>query len=186
MVTRVAALVLSIHACVIDRQRIDMAIDLQTFRTVMGRFATGVTVVTTSLKEQRFGITVNAFSSVSLDPPLVLVCIEHSSYVHDALVESGVFAVNFLSRDQENLSVCFAGNSEERHNNFCGVASHAGVTGAPIFDKCLGFIDCRIVASYPGGDHTIFLGQVEAQDAFEDEPLLYYRSHYLNSPEFES
>src|SRR5215831_20820207 len=91
------------------------------FKAVMGRFATGVTVVTTALGSQRAGITVNAFCSVSLDPPLVLICIEHGSYVHDALMESGVFAVNFLSRDQEDLSVCFAGNSEERHGNFCGV-----------------------------------------------------------------
>jgi flavin reductase (DIM6/NTAB) family NADH-FMN oxidoreductase RutF len=160
-----------------------MAVDIQTFRSVMSRFATGVTVVTTAVSKQRFGMTVNAFCSVSLDPPLVLICIEHSSHVHDALVESGVFAVNFLSSAQEQLSACFAGNSVERHSNFCGVTSHTVATGAPVFDDCLGFVDCRIVATYPGGDHTIILGQVEAQDAVEGEPLLYYRSHYLNSSE---
>jgi flavin reductase (DIM6/NTAB) family NADH-FMN oxidoreductase RutF len=113
----------------------------------------------------------------------VLICIERGSHVHDALIESGVFAVNFLSSDQEQLSVCFAGNSVERHGNFCGVTSHSVATGAPVFDDCLGFVDCRIVATYPGGDHTIILGQVEAQDALEGEPLLYFRSHYRNSSE---
>src|SRR5215471_14169166 len=107
-----------------------MAVDIQTFRTVMSRFATGVTVVTTTFGEQRLGITVNAFCSVSLDPPLVLICIERGSHVHDALVESGVFAVNFLSTEQERLSICFAGNSVERHANFCGVTSHTVATGA--------------------------------------------------------
>ena len=160
-----------------------MAIDIATFRAVMSRFATGVTVVTTCAGTERLGITVNAFCSVSLDPPLVLVCIEHGSHVHDAFIESGVFAVNFLSRDQEGLSVCFAGHSEERYSTFCGVTSHTVATGAPIFDHSLGFVDCRIVGTYAGGDHTIILGQVEAQEAYEGEPLLYYRSQYLNSEE---
>jgi flavin reductase (DIM6/NTAB) family NADH-FMN oxidoreductase RutF len=160
-----------------------MAIDIATFRAVMSRFATGVTVVTTCAGTERLGITVNAFCSVSLDPPLVLICIEHGSNVHDALIKCGVFAVNFLSRDQESISVCFAGHSEERYRDFCGVASHVIATGAPIFDNSLGFIDCRIVATYPGGDHTIILGQVEAQEAYEGEPLLYYRSEYLNAQE---
>jgi flavin reductase (DIM6/NTAB) family NADH-FMN oxidoreductase RutF len=160
-----------------------MAIDIATFRTVMSRFATGVTVVTTCTGTERLGITINAFCSVSLDPPLVLICVEHGSQVHDALIESGVFAVNFLSRDQESLSVCFAGHSEERFSSFCGVTSHTIATGAPIFDDSLGFVDCRIVATYPGGDHTIILGQVEAQEAYDGEPLLYYRSHYLAAQE---
>ena len=160
-----------------------MAIDIATFRAVMSRFATGVTVVTTCAGAERLGITVNAFCSVSLDPPLVLICVEQGSQVHDALIASGVFAVNFLSRDQENLSVCFAGHSEERFSNFCGVTSHTIATGAPIFDDSLGFVDCRIVATYPGGDHTIILGQVEAREAYDGEPLLYYRSHYLAAQE---
>ncbi len=163
-----------------------MAVDIQTFRSVMSRFATGVTVVTTLVGTERLGITVNAFCSVSLTPPLVLICIEHGSHVHDALIESGVFAVNFLSQDQEQLSICFAGNSRERYSNFCGVSSHIAVTGAPVFDDSLGFVDCRIVATYPGGDHTIILGQVEAQDAYDGEPLLYYRSRYRNSTDPES
>jgi flavin reductase (DIM6/NTAB) family NADH-FMN oxidoreductase RutF len=163
-----------------------MAVDIETFRSVMSRFATGVTVVTTLAGSERLGITVNAFCSVSLVPPRVLVCIERSSHVHDALIESGIFAVNFLSREQEQLSTCFAGNSPERRTEFCGVSSHTVATGAPVFDDSLGFIDCRITATYPGGDHTIILGQVEAQDARDGDPLLYSRSHYLNSTEWKS
>lgn len=155
-----------------------MAVDPRQFRSVMGRFATGVTVVTTCQEGERLGITVNAFCSVSLDPPLVLVCIERTSRVHDVLLQSGVFAVNFLSKQQERLSTCFAGNSERRYRDFCGATSHAAATGAPILDGCIGYVDCRIVESYPGGDHTIVLGRVEALGQSEGEPLLYYRSRY--------
>jgi flavin reductase (DIM6/NTAB) family NADH-FMN oxidoreductase RutF len=158
-----------------------MAVDADTFRTVMGRFATGVTVVTTCDGAQRYGITVNAFCSVSLDPPLVLICIDHTSRVHNILAESGIFAVNFLRSDQAHLSTCFATTTEERYAHFCHVRSHPVVTGAPVFDESLGYADCRIVASYPGGDHTIFLGQVEALHVGDGEPLLYYHSRYLNA-----
>ncbi|HEU5441617.1 MAG TPA: flavin reductase family protein [Ktedonobacterales bacterium] len=157
-----------------------MTVDADSFRAVMGHFATGVSVVTTCDGSQRQGITVNAFCSVSLEPPLVLVCIEKTSHVHDAMRASGVFAVNLLRADQEQFSTGFASNTEERRRDFCHVASHTVATGAPVFDVSLGFADCRVVAMYPGGDHTIFLGRVEALGAFEGEPLLYYRSHYLH------
>lgn len=155
-----------------------MTVDAQAFRAIMGRFATGVAVVTTCEGSQRMGITVNAFCSVSLDPPLVLVCIEHTSHVYDALLRSGIFAVNLLRDDQQQLSICFAGNSEERYRDFCSARSHTEATGAPVFDELLGWADCRVVASYPGGDHTIFVGRVEALGAGTGEPLLYYRSAY--------
>ena len=156
-----------------------MTIDTSEFRKVMGRFATGVTVVTTCNGQQRQGITVNAFCSVSLDPPLVLICVEKTSLVHEALRRSGFFAVNFLHSGQENLSNCFAGNTDERHLRFCDARSHTVATGAPVLEDTLGYVDCRIVAEYPGGDHTIFLGQVEALEAREGDPLLYFRSQYL-------
>jgi flavin reductase (DIM6/NTAB) family NADH-FMN oxidoreductase RutF len=159
-----------------------MTVDSQAFRAVMGRFATGVAVVTTCEGSQRMGITVNAFCSVSLDPPLVLVCIERTSRLYEALLRSGIFAVNLLRDDQQQLSICFAGTSEERYRDFCSVSSHAEATSAPVFDESLGWADCRVVASYPGGDHTIFVGQVEALGAGTGEPLLYYRSNYLQNP----
>ncbi|MFI5271940.1 MAG: flavin reductase family protein [Ktedonobacterales bacterium] len=160
-----------------------MTVDAQTFRSVMGQFATGVTVVTTCEGTHRFGITVNAFCSVSLEPPLVLVCLERTSRVFAALSQSGVFAINFLRADQERLSTCFAGNSEERYRDFCDVTTHTEATGAPVFDDALGFADCRIMAAYPGGDHTIFLGRVEALAIGTGEPLLYFQSRYLHSTE---
>lgn len=160
-----------------------MDVDTATFRAVMSRFATGVTVATTCQGEQRIGITVNAFTSVSLDPPLVLICIERASVVHDMFVRSGVFAVNFLAADQEDISAGFAASTPERYENFCGVASHPVVTGAPVFDTCLAFVDCRVVSIYDGGDHSIFLGRVVALATGEGLPLLYYRSRYLRTQE---
>ncbi len=181
-----------------------MAIEKDFFRQVMGRFATGVTVVTTNYHGTPAGLTVNAFCSVSLNPPLVLVCIDRTSSVLPLIRESGIYAVNILTTEQEAFSRCFASPSEERHTHFCHADYHTAATGAPILDGALAFIDTRIVAEYAGGDHIIFIGQVEAmgassQVAFADEsakedatlvgheeemtseeslPLGYYRGQY--------
>jgi flavin reductase (DIM6/NTAB) family NADH-FMN oxidoreductase RutF len=155
-----------------------MAITSQEFRAVLGRFTTGVTVVTTCEGSRRAGITVNAFTSVSLDPPLVLICIERTAYIHDILVRSGIYAVNLLTAAQQHLSECFASRSAERDEEFCGQNSHDAVTGAPILDETLAFVDCRVIDIYPGGDHSIFLGRVEALGGGETSPLLYYRGAY--------
>lgn len=160
-----------------------MPVDPTAFRAVMGRFATGVTVVTTCQGTRRAGITVNAFASVSLDPPLVLICIDRTSHVHDFLLESGMFAVNILSQDQSELSSCFASNTDYRYSSFCGATSHTEGTGAPVLDVSLGFVDCRIVDVFPGGDHSIIIGRVEALGGGKGDPLLFYRSHYLTPTE---
>ncbi|HZU69676.1 MAG TPA: flavin reductase family protein [Ktedonobacteraceae bacterium] len=139
-----------------------MAIEKDFFRQVMGQFATGVTVATTCEHGRAAGLTVNSFTSVSLDPPLVLICVDLRSNVLPHFRESGVFAVNILTNRQEALSRCFATMSEERYENFCHASYHVAATGAPIIDGVLAFIDARIIAEYPGGDHAIFLGQVEA------------------------
>jgi flavin reductase (DIM6/NTAB) family NADH-FMN oxidoreductase RutF len=151
-----------------------MAIEKAFFRQVMGRFATGVTVVTTSHGGVLAGLTVNSFTSVSLNPPLILVCIDNRSSTLPLLRESGVFVVNMLTEEQENLSRGFATNSEERFKHFMNASYHTAATGAPVLDHVLAFIDARIVAEYPGGDHAIFIGQVEAmgtngQVTFVDE-----------------
>jgi flavin reductase (DIM6/NTAB) family NADH-FMN oxidoreductase RutF len=153
-------------------------IDPATFRRVLGHFATGVTVVTTRQSGRRAGITVNAFCSVSLDPPLVLVCVEHTNYTHDLLLETGYFAANFLSADQASVSRCFAGRGPAKYQDFCGVATHTEATGAPVFDDCLAWVDCRVVAVYPGGDHSILIGRVEALGSREATPLLFYGTRY--------
>ncbi len=139
-----------------------MTIEKDFFRQVMGHFATGVTVVTTSSKGGIGGLTVNAFCSVSLNPPLVLVCIDIHSNALLQIRESGVFAVNMLTEQQENLSRCFATQSKERFEDFCGAFHYTVATGAPVLADVLAFVDARVVAEYPGGDHSIFLGQVEA------------------------
>jgi flavin reductase (DIM6/NTAB) family NADH-FMN oxidoreductase RutF len=181
-----------------------MAIEKDFFRQVMGRFATGVTVVTAKNEATIGGITVNAFCSVSLNPPLVLVCIDLRSNTLPIMRQSGAFAVNMLTDQQEHLSRCFALPSSERYEHFCHANYRAAATGAPILDDILAFVDARIVAEYPGGDHAIFLGQVEAMGigskiAFgheadashaaliahnghipveEENPLAYYRGQY--------
>ena len=139
-----------------------MTIEKDFFRQVMGHFATGVTVVTTNNKGTISGLTVNAFCSVSLDPPLVLVCVDLNSNTLPLIRESKNFAVNMLSNKQEYLSRCFATPSIERYENFCHAEYATAVTGAPILEGTLAFVDTRVVAEYPGGDHIIFLGQVEA------------------------
>lgn len=184
-----------------------MAIDKDFFRQIMGRFATGVTVVTTNNKGTVAGLTVNAFCSVSLNPPLILVCVDLTSATLPHMRESGTFAVNILTDDQEELSRCFATPSAERYERFCSADYHTAATGAPILDGVLAFIDARIVAEYPGGDHVIFLAEVEAlgttdhvsfsqelnhQQAAahisshlnsEKEPLAYYRGQYRHLTE---
>ncbi len=179
-----------------------MAIEKEFFRQVMGHFATGVTVVTTRNQERMAGLTVNAFCSVSLHPPLILICVDLASTTHPVIRESGVFAVNMLTDKQEELSRCFATASAERYEGFCHACYHVAATGAPIIDDALAFIDARVVAEYPGGDHVIFLGQVAAMavagqvvfareaererttvvehgsNGIEKAPLAYYLGHY--------
>ncbi len=148
------------------------------FKAVMGRFATGVTVVTTALGGQRAGVTVNAFCSVSLDPPLVLVCIERTAHIHDLLLKAGAFAVNLLAEGQEDLARCFAISSDRRNMEFCGCETRSVHTGAPVLRDALGFLDCTITDVFPGGDHSIVVGRVMALSAVDRRPLVYYRSQY--------
>jgi flavin reductase (DIM6/NTAB) family NADH-FMN oxidoreductase RutF len=151
-----------------------MTIEKDFFRQVMGQFTTGVTVVTTRSHEGLAGLTVNSFTSVSLDPPLVLICVDLYSTALPFFRASGNFAVNVLTSEQEALSRCFATTSEERYDHFCYASYHIGSTGSPILDGALAFIDSRIVAEYPGGDHVIFVAHVVAmgtddQTAFASE-----------------
>ena len=139
-----------------------MTLDIAFFRRVMGQFTTGVTIVTTRSQEAIAGLTVNSFTSVSLNPLLILVCIDARSQSLSLIREGGVFAVNILSQEQEALSNCFASASEERYNYFRHNRHYVAATGAPVLAGTLGFIDARVTAEYPGGDHAIFLGQVEA------------------------
>ncbi|WP_376795479.1 flavin reductase family protein [Thermogemmatispora sp.] len=139
-----------------------MSIDKEFFRQVLGQFVTGVTVVTTRGSAGLVGLTVNAFSSVSLDPPLILVCIDLKSRTLQAIRESQVFAVNILSQEQEELARCFAVPSEERYRYFCHAPYRLSARGTPLLEGSLAFVEARLVADYPGGDHAILLGEVVA------------------------
>lgn len=154
-----------------------MSVSNADFRKVLGHFATGITVVTATLPDgKRFGFTVNAFSSLSLNPPLVLVCVGNGGEAGAAMDAATHFAVNFLSDQQENLSRQFSARVPDRYE---GVAFKAGPTGAPLLDGCIGYLECRKTAAHVEGDHTIIIGEVLAAEAQDTGlPLLYFRSGY--------
>jgi len=146
------------------------------FRRVLGHFATGVSVVTTCDADGRpTGLTVSALASVSLDPPLVLVCVDHKSQTYPALRERGRFAVNMLRIEHEALSRRFAST---RLDKFDGVPFRLSALGLPLIDDALAQIECMTVSAHVEGDHTIFVGRVERAHLGGGEPLLYYRGHY--------
>jgi flavin reductase (DIM6/NTAB) family NADH-FMN oxidoreductase RutF len=146
------------------------------FRRVLGHFATGVTIVTTRDADLRpTGLTASAFSSVSLDPPLVLICVDHKSQSYPALREAGRFGINFLHHEHEPISRRFAST---RLDKFEGVAFRLGVLGVPLIEDALAHLECETVNAHVEGDHTIFVGRVESAHVGEGEPLLYYRGRY--------
>ena len=153
-----------------------MPIDKDAFRRVLSNFAAGVTVVTTLDRErQPHGLTATAFTSVSLEPPLVLVCIDKKTETYPHFAPAGVFAVNFLGAEQRDLSQHFAKHGGDK---FSGLAWQRGVLGTPILAGSIGHVECRIINGYEGGDHTIYVGEIEAADANEGAPLLHFRHAY--------
>ena len=150
--------------------------DPDAFRAVLARFASGVTVLTLCDEAGRdHGMTVSAFCSLSLSPPLVLVCIDHDASMHRLLVEGRHLAVNILAAGQEALSRRFSGADP---NRFDGIGYSRGLTGAPLLDEVLAMLECRIVALHEGGDHTIVVAEVVTATARPERPLLYYRGGY--------
>jgi len=146
------------------------------FRRVLGHFASGVTIVTTSDGDGRpTGLTVSAFASLSLDPPLVLVCVDHKSQTYQALREHGRFAVNILCQGHETVSGRFA---TTRLDKFEGVPYVMSSMGLPLLDGALAHLECVTVSTHVEGDHTIFVGRVERAAVGDGEPLLYFRGKY--------
>lgn len=151
-------------------------IDQDTFRSVLGRFASGITIVTVRDRDGRdFGMTVSAFCSLSLDPPMVLVCIDRAASMYTMLLEHPRFAVNILSSEQEAASRRFADPESDR---FDGLAYTRGESGAVLLSGALAHLECRVVAHHEGGDHTIFTAEVERAEPAHGRPLLYYRGGY--------
>jgi 3-hydroxy-9,10-secoandrosta-1,3,5(10)-triene-9,17-dione monooxygenase reductase component len=152
------------------------------FRGVMGHFVTGITVVTALDGERPFGITVNALSSVSLDPPLVMVALDRRRFLTPIVRAAGRYAVNILSEDQQALSDCFAGAPVEPGRlDFCGASWHAGATGLPLLDGAIATLECTVVETFSAGDHDLFIGEVDVLGSSDADtmPLLYFRRRYL-------
>lgn len=153
-----------------------MAIGKDEFRAALGRFASGVTVITSRDKEGKaHGITVSAFSSVSLEPPLVLICVEKNTGTHYALTDTEFFAVSILREDQQFLSERFASFIADK---FDGVETIESVHNLPMLADALVNLECRLVNSYVAGDHTIFVGEVEQALINDGSPLIYFMSEY--------
>lgn len=147
------------------------------FRAMMGAFPTGVAVVTARRSDgSPSGLTVNSLTSVSLSPLLLLVCIDHGSSSHSAILESGAFAVNLLGDEDSKLSDVFAKAGRERR--FEGLEWRDGSTGSPILDGALGWIDCRVHQTHVAGDHTIVVGRVQDFELRPGRPLVYHRGGY--------
>ena len=154
-----------------------MTIDPDTFRSVLGRFASGITVVTTRDAQGRdVGMTVSAFASASLQPPLISVCIGHAASMHGALRTADRFGINILASDQEALSRRFA--AVESTHRFDGLGYERGESGVVLLDDALAHMECVRVAQHEAGDHTLFIGEVERAVARDARPLLYYRGGY--------
>lgn len=143
------------------------------FRSALGRFASGVTVITTQIEKQTHGMTANAFVSVSLDPPLVLVSLDNRSYLHRILPSTRRYGVSVLAQDQRMLSNHFAGNTVEGlHIRF------TTRNGVPLIEDAVAYFVVDVFDAHPAGDHTLYIGRVEHFESRDDKPLLFYAGKY--------
>jgi len=157
-----------------------MPIESQELRRVMGHFATGVTVITTVDKDGKpNGLTANAFMSLSLNPPLVLISVDKGATCYACFEMQNGFTVNFLSEDQEDISRRFATKGADK---FAGIQWRAGSNGAAILEGVLAFVECKISQCYEGGDHTIVVGEILNANAAGNRPLLFYKGKYQRLP----
>jgi flavin reductase (DIM6/NTAB) family NADH-FMN oxidoreductase RutF len=153
-----------------------MSVGARQFREALGQFAAGVTVVTTRDATGRpLGLTVTAFSSVSLDPPLVLVCVDNRSEANAGFRDSGLFGVSVLAEDQEAMSKRFAAGGAAKFN---GLSLQTGQTGVLLVPGAIAHVECRVTATHAGGDHTIYVGEVVALAAWPGRPLVHQGSAY--------
>lgn len=158
-----------------------MPFDPAQFRQLLGRFATGVTVITTHHNSERHGMTANAFTSVSLDPPLILVSIDKRALMHTIMMENDAFCVNLLPEHRREWSDWWVGKAPKDADQFADIPYTDGTTGSPVLEGCLGYIDCKVWERYPGGDHTLVLGEVQDAEVNTDpdiKPLLFFSSKY--------
>jgi 3-hydroxy-9,10-secoandrosta-1,3,5(10)-triene-9,17-dione monooxygenase reductase component len=151
-------------------------LDSWDFRQAVGSFTTGVTVVTTCDDVgTRYGLTANSFASVSLEPPLVLFCVDQQAPSLEGLNRSRHFAINVLACDQEEIARRFARRAEDK---FAGLAWRVGIFGDPLLDRCIAHIECTFEHRHPSGDHDIIIGRVHRVRFYAGEPLIFHRSQF--------
>lgn len=156
-----------------------MSLTASDFRKAMGCFATGVTIITVDQDGEVHGMTANAFTTVSLDPVLVLVCVDHRARTHAHLHARKRFGVNVLRRDQQAISDYYARSAEtHQHAEAAGARFDHTAHGTPVLQRALAYLDCRLHSVQVAGDHTIFIAEVEEVVVRDGEPLLYFRSQY--------
>jgi len=152
-----------------------MTIDSEQLRGAMRAWTTGVAIATVSYEGQRYGMTVNSFTSISLDPPLVSVAMKRLTHTHELLEKAGEFAVTILSSDQAQLSDRFAGKFPKLTDRFEGIETETLILDAPLFKGGLAFFNCRVISSTPIGENTLFLAEViAARGEGDGEPLVYH------------
>lgn len=146
--------------------------DDRLFRTAMGKFATGVTVILTETENQPHGMTANAFMSVSLDPKLVVISVKENAKILPKIQESGKFSVNILSAEQQEMSMIFAGQIKDKEVEF------ARLENQPVIPGAIAQVTCEVSAEHVEGDHTLFIGKVTGIELNEGEPLLFFNGRY--------
>lgn len=162
-----------------------MTLDSEKLRQAMRAWTTGVAIITSIYEDQQYGMTVNSFTSISLDPPLVSVALKQFTHTHELVVKSGMFSVTILTSAQKELSDRFAGKLPNITNRFDGVQTETISLDSPVFKDGMAYFDCRVISSMPVGENTLFVAEVlDARGEGEGEPLVYHNRHYwkLTSP----
>jgi flavin reductase (DIM6/NTAB) family NADH-FMN oxidoreductase RutF len=155
-----------------------MNITKEEFKQTLSCWASGVTIVTTRREDGIHAMTASSFSSLSLDPPLIMLAVSKKTRTHNQIAEQRCFGVMILHSGQQEVSNCGAGFRGEEGNYLTGISFEEAITGAPILKDCLAWLDCSLYASHDGGDHTIYVGKVEATGCHEGAPLLWFNRGY--------
>lgn len=156
-----------------------MTLDSEKLRRAMRAWTTGVAVVTARYEDQQYGMTVNSFNSVSLEPPVISVALRQLTHTHELVQKSGMFSVTILTAAQKELSDRFAGKLPNITDRFAGVHTETISLDSPVFKDGMAYFDCRVVSSMPVGENTLFIAEVlDARGEGEGEPLVYHNRHY--------
>ena len=162
-----------------------MTLDSEKLRQAMRAWTTGVAIITSIYEDQQYGMTVNSFTSISLNPPLVSVALKQLTHTHELVVRSGMVSVTILTSAQKELSDRFAGKLSSIINRFDGVQTETISLDSPVFKDGMAYFDCRVINSMPVGENTLFVAEVlDARGEGEGEPLVYHNRQYwkLTSP----